>query len=349
MCSSPSAVAEWYNTPRSVLSRVGRDGRGRSRWSLHDDQRGIRRARPRWDKSQHHWYRKCSNEALYPLCATESSSTIPAPRRRPTTSTSTVKRRNRESYGCQRKISAKKEESSWKQSFIKASRSSRSKSPVCQDWKNDRCACENYDDEYLRLRSAYVWRPNQYGARQNLRAWESWHGRWDRQRGRPRQSGRLGLPAIQYCLWLLRKLRTSTRLRIWSSCSGHNLRPHVWMDDCSWKGGDNMLKIKRVEKKNLSAAGCHGPSCHAPSCHAPACHAPACHAPAWFAWTTAAGLLELIRPPFFCPFRGCKPEPPKFPDVRVEKAPIFTDIWICELAEWHTADTILQIVKTVSY
>jgi hypothetical protein len=56
-------------------------------------------------------------------------------------------------------------------------------------------------------------------------------------------------------------------------------------------------------------------------------------------------LLELIRPPFFCPFRGCKPEPPKFPDVRVEKAPIFTDIWICELAEWHTADTILQICK----
>jgi len=46
------------------------------------------------------------------------------------------------------------------------------------------------------------------------------------------------------------------------------------------KGGDQMLQIKRVEKRVSSAAQCHGPSCHAPSCHAPACHAPACHAPA---------------------------------------------------------------------
>jgi len=46
------------------------------------------------------------------------------------------------------------------------------------------------------------------------------------------------------------------------------------------KGGENMLKTRKVESKAAFSAGCHGPSCHAPTCHAPTCHAPSCHAPA---------------------------------------------------------------------
>ena len=36
---------------QSVLSRGGRDGRGRSRWCSHADQLGLRRSRPCWDES----------------------------------------------------------------------------------------------------------------------------------------------------------------------------------------------------------------------------------------------------------------------------------------------------------
>jgi len=53
---------------RSVLSRGGRDGRGRSQWSSHGDQRGLRRARPCGDETQHHQYGQCPLK-LYTLYA----------------------------------------------------------------------------------------------------------------------------------------------------------------------------------------------------------------------------------------------------------------------------------------
>src|SRR5450830_1621338 len=58
--------------------------RGQDQWRSNGDPSRLRGSRPGWNESQHHQYRQCSTEALYALCAAESSGRRrpPYPRRR---------------------------------------------------------------------------------------------------------------------------------------------------------------------------------------------------------------------------------------------------------------------------